>query len=385
MSGGKAKRGNFFEDFAVGQVLVHATPRTLTAGDVALYTGLYGPRFAVQSSDAFAKAVGYPRAPVDDLLVFHTVFGKTVPDISLNAVANLGYAECRFLKAVYPGDTLSATSEVIGLRENANKASGVVYVRTTGRNQDGATVLEYVRWVMVRKRDAASPAPAPVVPKTAERVDPATLGAAVPESAVAGYDFDLAGSASSLGRLRRRREDRPHRRHDAGRSRAPDRDAPLPEHRQGAFQSARAGAGPVQAAAGLRRRRHLARPRALLQRPRQRLPHRGHQRRAARRALLCAATPSTHGRRCWRPRRLPNRRDIGALRVRLAAVKNRALRGFPIAKCRRRIRRGRDPRSRSVARAAALTQPAPHWHTIHRCAAPCAVVVLLRQSGDCRP
>ena len=199
MSGAKAKRGNYFEDFAVGQVLTHATPRTITSGDVALYTGLYGPRFAVQSSDAFAKAIGYPRAPVDDLLVFHTVFGKTVPDISLNAVANLGYAECRFLKAVYPDDTLSATSEVIGLRENANKASGVVYVRTTGRNQDGATVLEYVRWVMVRKRDTASPAPAPVVPKTAERVDPATLGGAVPELAITGYDFYLAGSAHRWG------------------------------------------------------------------------------------------------------------------------------------------------------------------------------------------
>ena len=99
----KARLGNFFEDFAVGQVLQHATPRTLTAGDVALYTGLYGPRFAVQSSDAFAKAIGYPRAPLDDLLVFHTVFGKTVPDISLNAVANLGYAECRFLQAGLSG------------------------------------------------------------------------------------------------------------------------------------------------------------------------------------------------------------------------------------------------------------------------------------------
>ena len=199
MSAGKAKVGNFFEDFSVGQVLVHATPRTLTAGDVALYTGLYGSRFAMQSSNPFAKAVGYPRAPVDDLLVFHTVFGKTVPDISLNAVANLGYAECRFLKAVYPGDTLSATSEVIGLRENANKTSGVVYVRTTGTNQDGAKVLEYVRWVMVRKRDTASPAPAPVVPKPAERVDPATLGAAVPELTVDQYDFGLAGSPHRWG------------------------------------------------------------------------------------------------------------------------------------------------------------------------------------------
>src|SRR5499426_565772 len=117
----KTSAGNFFEDFRVGTLIRHATPRTVTPGDVALYSGLYGPRFAVQSSDAFAQAIGYPRAPVDDLIVFHTVFGKSVPDISLNAVANLGYAEGRFLKAVYPGDSLTATSEVIGLRESSNR------------------------------------------------------------------------------------------------------------------------------------------------------------------------------------------------------------------------------------------------------------------------
>ena len=94
----KTNLGNFFEDFRLGQTIRHATPRTVTTGDVALYNGLFGARFAVQSSDAFARAIGYPRAPVDDLLVFHVVFGKTVPDISLNAVANLGYANCRFLR-----------------------------------------------------------------------------------------------------------------------------------------------------------------------------------------------------------------------------------------------------------------------------------------------
>ena len=99
MSQTKTNLGNYFEDFSVGQVLQHATPRTLTVGDAALYMGLYGSRFAVQSSEVFAKAIGYPQAPLDDLLVFHTVFGKTVPDISLNAIANLGYAECRFLDA----------------------------------------------------------------------------------------------------------------------------------------------------------------------------------------------------------------------------------------------------------------------------------------------
>jgi 2-methylfumaryl-CoA hydratase len=195
----KARQGNFFEDFKLGQIIEHATPRTVTAGDVALYTALYGSRFAVQSSDAFAKAIGYPKSPIDDLLVFHVVFGKTVPDISLNAVANLGYAECRFLKPVYPGVTLSAASEVIGLRENSNKQSGVVYVRTTGIDETGEKVLEFVRWVMVRKRDEEAPAAAAHVPELKAVVDPQMLGAALPQVNLAGYNSALAGSRYRWG------------------------------------------------------------------------------------------------------------------------------------------------------------------------------------------
>ncbi len=191
----KTGAGNFFEDFRIGQVIRHATPRTITVGDVALYNGLFGPRFAVQSADAFARAVGYPRAPVDDLLVFHVVFGKTVPDISLNAVANLGYAACRFLAPVYPGDTITAESEVIGLKENSSRKTGIAFVRSTGRRQDGDKVLEYVRWVMVRKRDEAAPSPGDHVPRLPEAVLPGTLGDACPRIDTAAYDFTLAGSA----------------------------------------------------------------------------------------------------------------------------------------------------------------------------------------------
>ena len=195
----KTNPGNFFEDFRLRQTIRHATPRTVTAGDVALYTALYGPRFAVQSSDAFAQAVGYPGAPVDDLLTFHVVFGKTVPDISLNAVANLGYAECRFLKPVYPGDTLSTVSEVIGLKENSNGKTGTVYVRSVGSNQLGEEVLSYVRWVMVRKRDESAPAPDAHVPQLGKRVDPSQLGAACPEIDPGKWDDGLAGSPHRFG------------------------------------------------------------------------------------------------------------------------------------------------------------------------------------------
>jgi 2-methylfumaryl-CoA hydratase len=190
----KTSAGNFFEDFRIGQVIRHATPRTLSRGDVALYAAVYGGRFAVQSSDPFATAIGYARAPIDDLLVFHVVFGKTVADISLNAVANLGYAAGRFLSPVYPGDTLTATSEVIGLKENSNRKTGVIYVRSIGMKQDGTPVLEYVRWVMVRKRDDAAPAPGEHVPALPGAIEPAALGQACPLIDAQAYDAELAGS-----------------------------------------------------------------------------------------------------------------------------------------------------------------------------------------------
>ena len=195
----KTNPGNFFEDFRLGQQIRHATPRTVTLGDVALYNGLFGPRFVVQSSDVFAAKIGYPRSPLDDLVVFHMVFGKTVPDISLNAVANLGYADCRFLKPVYAGDTLSAVSEVIGLKENSNKKTGIVYVRSRGFNQHGEVVLDYARWVMVRKRDEGAAAHGDLVPALPKSVEPSQLGAGCPPINAAEYDTVLAGSPHRFG------------------------------------------------------------------------------------------------------------------------------------------------------------------------------------------
>ena len=166
----KTNPGNFFEDFHLGQEIVHAVPRTMTTGDAALYIGLTGSRFAVPSADSLAQSIGFPQAPIDDLLVFHMVFGRTVADISLNAIANLGYANCKFGVPVFPGDTISARSTVIGLKENSNGESGVVYVHSVGRNQRQEIVLDFVRWVMVRKRDKSSPAPEVKVPSLPEVV-----------------------------------------------------------------------------------------------------------------------------------------------------------------------------------------------------------------------
>lgn len=199
MASQKTNAGHYFEDFRLGQVMRHATPRTVTTGDVALYTALTGSRFAVQSSDEFARSLGYRQSPIDDVLTFHMVFGKTVPDVSLNAVANLGYANCRFLVPVFPGDTLSSSSEVIGLKENSNKQTGVVYVRSKGINQHGETVLDYVRWVMVRKRDVQATISQEKVPELPKALTADQIGSACPKILHEKFDFELSGAPHRFG------------------------------------------------------------------------------------------------------------------------------------------------------------------------------------------
>ena len=194
----KTNPGRFFEDYAIGDVLTHAVPRTVSGGERAMYHALYPARHALYSSDEFARASGLPASPLDDLITFHVVFGKTVPDVSLNAVANLGYAEGRWLKPVYPGDTLTSVSEVIGLKQNSNGKTGVVYVRTTGTNQHGEPVMEYCRWVMVRKKNLDAPAPETVIPELKPVLDPADL--VIPEGLdFTGYDFAQAGEPHRWG------------------------------------------------------------------------------------------------------------------------------------------------------------------------------------------
>ena len=193
----KTGQGRFLEDFKVGELIVHATPRTVTTGDMALYMALYAPRHALASSDDFARSCGIGESPIDSLAAFHFVFGKSVPDVSVNAVANLGYAEGRFFEPVRPGDTLRSESRVIGLKENRNGRAGIVWVRTRGIRGADETVVEYVRWVMVRKRDAASPIPEASIPELRPSIAARDLH--VPAGLdFARYDFEVSGDRYAL-------------------------------------------------------------------------------------------------------------------------------------------------------------------------------------------
>ena len=154
---------NFFEDFEIGQTFNCPTPRVLTNADRVAYIAFTGDR-----TPRFCDAKGL----IHPLIVFHTVLGQTVRQISLNAQANLGYAEVLWGNAVSIGDEIRTKAQIVGLKENSNQSTGIVYVKTTALNQWGEVVLEYYRWVMVKKNreDATAFLRAPVVPKLATSV-----------------------------------------------------------------------------------------------------------------------------------------------------------------------------------------------------------------------
>ncbi|AOE49646.1 MaoC family dehydratase [Kangiella sediminilitoris] len=193
----KANTGRFFEDFSLGQVLEHPIPRTITEADASLYLALTGNRFSLYCNKEFAFQLGYSKQPLDNMLVFHIAFGKTVNDISLNAVANLGYAEVEFLLPVFVGDTLSVVSEVIGLRENSNGKTGIVYVHSRAMNQEGYPVLSWKRWVMVHKKEKGMHNTYAVEPQLKNSVGFGALS--IPEELnIQSYDDRYSGEAYRL-------------------------------------------------------------------------------------------------------------------------------------------------------------------------------------------
>lgn len=169
MSQEKGGLGNFFEDFELDKELICATPRVITSAETAMHIATTNDRSA-----RFCNAEGR----VNPVIVFHVVIGQTVRLVSLNSPANLGYAGMVWKTPVFHGDEISTRIKIVGLKENSNGKTGIAYVETTGRNQRGEIVLQYTRWVMVRKRDVNKPTAyldAPVVPELPDQVQPGEL------------------------------------------------------------------------------------------------------------------------------------------------------------------------------------------------------------------
>ena len=79
--------------------------------------------------------------------------GQSVTDLTVNAVANLGWDDVRLPHPLFEGDTVRSKSEVLETRESKSRPNvGIVRVKTTGMNQDGAAVIEFTRTFMIWKR-----------------------------------------------------------------------------------------------------------------------------------------------------------------------------------------------------------------------------------------
>ncbi len=133
----------------------HHRGRTITEGEASLFTTWTMNANPLYFNRVYARSLGHPNTPVNPLLAMNVVFGLSVEDLSEQALAHLGYWNMTFQEPVYPGDTLFAESEVLALRPSESKGDrGIVHVRTVGLNQEGRTVLQYERKILVKKREA---------------------------------------------------------------------------------------------------------------------------------------------------------------------------------------------------------------------------------------
>jgi itaconyl-CoA hydratase len=149
-------RGRFFEDFQVGDIYEHPLGRTVTTTDNMWFTLLTQNTAPIHIDHNYASQTEFGRPLVDSTFTLALVTGQSVTDVSQNVFANLGWDEVRLPAPVFEGDTIYSRSEVLEKRESRSRSNvGIVTVKTTGYNEEGATVIAFKRTLMVYKRGHA--------------------------------------------------------------------------------------------------------------------------------------------------------------------------------------------------------------------------------------
>lgn len=148
-----ANIGNYFEEFKVGDVVHHSLSKTVFESDNNLFSLLTMNYHPVHTNSDYASQQQHGRILVVGTLVFSLVVGITVPDISGKAIANLDYEKIEHLAPSFVGDTIYARTEILETRASKSKPDrGIVYVETTGYNQDGIDVIRFRRHVLVKRK-----------------------------------------------------------------------------------------------------------------------------------------------------------------------------------------------------------------------------------------
>ena len=150
-------KGHRYEDMTEGRVFEHHWGRTLTDGDNAAFTTQTLSFCPLYFNEPYAQSLGHPTTVVNPLLVFNTVFGLSVEDLSEGGGPFLGVDACDFIEDVHVGDTLHARSTVVTARESkGNRNFGIVTWHTEGFNQHGVKVIDFRRTNLVRRRTPAA-------------------------------------------------------------------------------------------------------------------------------------------------------------------------------------------------------------------------------------
>lgn len=144
--------GRFFEDFEIGEIIHHATSKTIFESDNNLFSLLTMNHHPVHTNVDYASKEQHGKVLVVGTLVFSLAVGMTVPDISGKAIANLMYESVDHLAPVFVNDTIYARTEILDKIESKSKTDrGIVYVETVAYNQNSVDVLRFRRKVLVKK------------------------------------------------------------------------------------------------------------------------------------------------------------------------------------------------------------------------------------------
>jgi itaconyl-CoA hydratase len=145
--------GRVFEDFTVGDIYEHPLGRTVTQADNIWFTCLTMNTNPIHFDAEYSSHTEFGRPLVNSCFTLALVTGQSVIDLTVNAVANLGWDEVKLPHPLFEGDTVYARSEVLETRESKSRPNaGIVRVKTTGVNQKGTPVIEFTRTFMVWKR-----------------------------------------------------------------------------------------------------------------------------------------------------------------------------------------------------------------------------------------
>jgi len=145
--------GRYYEEFVVGDVYEHRPGRTITDTDNVWFTLLTMNTHPAHFDYEFAAKTEFKKPIICSPLTVALMVGMSVSDVSQKAVANLGWSDIRLTAPMFPGDTLTAESEVLSKRESKSRPEqGVVIVKTTGFNQHGTIVCTFERTMLIWKR-----------------------------------------------------------------------------------------------------------------------------------------------------------------------------------------------------------------------------------------